>query len=69
MFDKALSKAELSTWQSLKSIVTNFLGSHQSTEYEKGIEEFLPNWCMNVSQTALSAVTLGLFSKELWRFE
>ena len=27
MFDKALSKAELSAWQSLKSVVTNFLGT------------------------------------------
>ena len=69
MFDKALNEAELCTWQSLKSVVTNFLENHRSTEYKKEIEELLLSWGMNVSQTALSTVTLGLFSKELWRFE
>ena len=34
IFDEALSKAELSAWQSLKSVVTNL----QSAEYEKEIE-------------------------------
>ena len=38
MFDKALSEAGLSTYQSLKSVVTNFLVNHQSAEYEKGIK-------------------------------
>ena len=37
MFDEALSKAELPAWQSLKSVVTNFLGNHHSAEYEKEI--------------------------------
>ena len=42
IFDEALSEAELSAWQSLKSVVTNFLENHWNVEYEKKIEEFLP---------------------------
>ena len=38
IFDKAQSEAELSSLQSLKSVLTNFLGS---VEYEKEIEELL----------------------------
>ena len=41
MFDETLSKAEQSTWQSLRSVVTNFLGNQQRAEYEKEIEELL----------------------------
>ena len=41
MFDEALSEAELSAWQSLKSVDTNFLGKHRSAEYEKEIEKLL----------------------------
>ena len=44
MFDKALSKAELSAWQLLKSVVTNFLGNHWSAEYKKEIEELLKSF-------------------------
>ena len=33
------------------------------------MEELPPNQNTNVTQTALSTVTLGLFSKELWKFE
>ena len=33
MFDGAQSEAELSTWQTLKSVGTNFLGNHWSAEY------------------------------------
>ena len=44
VFDEALSKAELSTWLSLKSVVTNHLGNHQSVEYKKDIEELLKNF-------------------------
>ena len=43
MFEKALSKTELSTWQSLKSVVTNFLNNHWSAEY-KEIEELLKSF-------------------------
>ena len=39
MFDEALSKGELSAWQSLKSVDTDFLENHQNVEYEKEIEE------------------------------
>ena len=67
MFDEVLSEAVLSAWHLLKSLVTNFLWNHQSVEYKKEIEKFLPTQDTNVSQNALSAVTL--FSKELWRFE
>ena len=34
----------------------------------RATEEFPPIQGMNVSQTTLSSVALGLFSKELWRF-
>ena len=44
MFDESLSKAELSAWQSLEPVVTNFLGSHWSVEYEKEIEEILKSF-------------------------
>ena len=39
MFDKALSEAALSAWQSLKSVVICLLGNHQSVKYKKEIEE------------------------------
>ena len=39
MFDEALSKVELSAWQSLKLIATNFRENRRSAEYEKEIEE------------------------------
>ena len=45
MFDETLSEAELSTWQSLKSVVTNFQTNHWSVEYEKEIEELLKSFC------------------------
>ena len=45
MFDEPLSEAKLSAWQSLKSIVTNFLGNHQIVEYKKEIEELLQSFC------------------------
>ena len=45
MFDESLSKAELSAWQSLKSVVKNLLGNYQSTEYEKEIGELLKSFC------------------------
>ena len=38
MFDVALSEVELATWQSLKSVFTNFLENQWSAEYEKEIE-------------------------------
>ena len=39
MSDESLSAAKLSAWQSPKSVVTNFLGNHRSSEYENEIEE------------------------------
>ena len=39
MIDEARGVAELSAWQSLKSVVTKFLGNYQSAGYEKEIEE------------------------------
>ena len=74
MFEETLSEAKLSPWYSLKLVTTNFLGNHWSSVYEKtigrAIKEFPPTLSTAVSQTTLSAVTLGLFSKEnLWGFE
>ena len=45
MSDKALSEAELSVWQSLKSVATNLRENYRSTEYEKEIEELQKNFC------------------------
>ena len=45
LFDEALSEAELSAWQSLKSVVTNFMGNYRSVEYEKGMEELPNSFC------------------------
>ena len=39
MFDESQSEATLSTWQSLKSLVKNFMGNLQSAEYKKETEE------------------------------
>ena len=41
IFDEVLSEAELTGGQSLKSVVTNFLGNQRSAEYRKEIEELL----------------------------
>ena len=41
MFDKSLREAELFAKQSLKLVVTNFLGNYGKAEYEKKIEELL----------------------------
>ena len=41
MFDEALRKAELFTWQLLKSVVTN----HHSAGYKKEIEDLLKSFC------------------------
>ena len=72
MFNKALSKAEMSTRQSPKSLVTNFLGNHQSAGYEKEIEELLKSFRQLRARMSVKLHTLQshwLFSKELWRFE
>ena len=53
MFDKALSEAELSAWQSLKSIVTSFLGNHWSAKYEKEIAELLKSFRQLGAQTSV----------------
>ena len=44
MFHEALSEAELSAKQSLKSVGTNYLGNHHSVEYKKEIEELLKSF-------------------------
>ena len=44
MFDKALSEVELSARQSLKSVVTNFLGNDRGVECVKEIEELLQSF-------------------------
>ena len=45
IFDEALNEAKLSAWQSLKSVVTNFLENHWGAEFEKEIEEVLKSFC------------------------
>ena len=47
IFDKALSKAKLSTWQSLKLVVINLLVNHWSAEYEIEIEALQKNFHQN----------------------
>ena len=70
MFDKALSKAQLSAWQSLKSVVTNFLGNYQRAEYKKEIEELLKSFHQLRARMLVELHFLrSLFSEELWRFE
>ena len=67
IFDEALREAELSSFESLNPVVINFLGNHQSAEYEE-IEEllkFLSTLGINVSQTAFSTVILGDLREEL----
>ena len=44
MVDEALSKPELSTWHSLKSGDTDFLGNHLGVEWEKDIGEQLKSF-------------------------
>ena len=53
MFDEAMSKAELSTWQSSKSVITNFLGNHHCVEYKKEIEELLKSFCQLGAQMSV----------------
>ena len=71
-FNKALGKAKLSAWHSLKSIVINFQGNHLSEEYEKEIEGLLKSFCQLGAWMSVKLHFLWscrLFSKELWRFE
>ena len=42
--NEALSEVELSTYESLKSVVTNFLENHLSTKYENYIEVLLKSY-------------------------
>ena len=63
MFDKTLSEAELSTWQSLKLVDTNFLGNHWSAEYEKEIEELLKSFCQPEAQLHFLQLHLNYFPK------
>ena len=44
IFDEALREVELSSRQSLKSVVINFLGNNRSAEYEKEIEGLLKSF-------------------------
>ena len=42
--DEELNKVELSEWQSLQSVVINFLGNPESAQCEKGIEPLLKSF-------------------------
>ena len=72
MFDEASSDVELSAWQWLKSEFTNFLGNHRGADYEKKIEELKRSFCQCGAWMSVKLhiqITLGLYIKELWRFE
>ena len=44
-FDDALNPAEVFPWLSLKSVITNFLGNHRSSQYQKVVDELMENFC------------------------
>ncbi|KAK3865951.1 hypothetical protein Pcinc_028473 [Petrolisthes cinctipes] len=44
----ALIPIELSAWLCLKSVIGNFLGNHQSPEYEKTVDELMESFRMSV---------------------
>ena len=56
MFDEALGEAELFAWQSLKLVVTNFLGKPQEYEIRevnrRATKKSLPSQGTNINQTA-----------------
>lgn len=58
LFNKALSEAELSAWQTLKSVVTNFLANHWSAEYETEIEEMLKSFRQLGAQMSIKLPSL-----------
>uniref|UniRef100_A0A6A7G0F0 Uncharacterized protein n=1 Tax=Hirondellea gigas TaxID=1518452 RepID=A0A6A7G0F0_9CRUS len=43
-FDESMEDNERKAWISFKSIITNFLGSHRSLDYERVVEELLQNF-------------------------
>ena len=44
-FDDALNPAEVFPWLSLKSVITNFLGNHSSSQCQKVVDELMENFC------------------------
>ena len=44
-FDDALNPAEVFPWLSLKSVITNFLGNHRSSQNQKVVDELMENFC------------------------
>ena len=70
-FDDALNPSDISAWLSLRSVTANFLCNHRSSQFRNVVDElmenFLPNWCMDVSLNAFPLVSSGLFFRELWR--
>ena len=48
IFDEALSAK-----QSLKSVITNFLGNHRNTEYQKEIEKLLKSFHQHGAQMSV----------------
>ena len=69
MFDEALSETKMSVWQSLMSVVTNFLGKHRSVEYEKEIGKLLKSLRQLGTGKFSFCGHTWLLSKELWRFD
>ena len=48
-----MSEAELSVWQSLKSVITKFLGKYRSAKYEKEIGGLLKNFRQHGTQMSV----------------
>ena len=44
MFDGALNAVEIAAWQSLKSVITNFLGNRRSPQYEREVDVLLKSF-------------------------
>ena len=68
MFDEALREAELSSWQSLKSVVANLLGNHPSAQYEKEIQELPMSFCQLGASCIFCGHTWNIFQRveEIW---
>ena len=79
IFDEVLNKAELFAWQSLKSVITNFLesgiqegnffGSGMQEKIWRATEKFPLTWGTNARQNTFLRSYFDYFPKKLWRFE
>ena len=69
----SMSKAEQSAWQSLKSVITNFLRNRRSAEYEKEIKELPEKFLLTRTRMFVRLHILrshfDYFANNLWRSE